>query len=790
MLLLWALRSVVSGQAVFFSTNAAMLAALGLFGLFLIAAIQLCPLPKPILDLLSPQVGEWVRVLIPVEREQLVGLLQPIANIQGWSVGDRFSLNPSGSYRFALRVLALFGLFLAVCSLSTPRSTLYRVSIAAVICGSILALVSILQILSSPTNLIYWYFESRSGAFGPFINRNHYPFFANLALGLSVGLLLHRRDRMGMRWFDLFQDATSLWLITAIGLIATSVILSVSRGGVVALVASISVCFIVRMQKGRRAHAIASLIAIVAFIAVLLVWIGFNLLSTRLAWLFEADRYNEDGRWYLWETAVSTIRQFPLLGSGGETFRYWETMLTSNVSEWNSAYAMAYRADNEFLDIGAEYGLISVFFLLSVAASVLQHGFRVSQNDAIATGGLMGMTAVIVHSCFDFGLRMPASAVFAVIVAALLCSMKQSISRGNRNVVRPLELASTVTEPVRPGLSTPTWGDRCIAIVCAASCALFVAALVKETRRYAMSDAYRLNSLSALKQKDYELFLDIIQKSVAIAPEVGQVRIELARSVLFAADGLNNPTTRELWIKIAMEHCIAARELSPLAWEPHLWLAQHHSYLTTQRPRLEYFQSARLLHPADPDIAFATGAILFDAGSFEEAWQNWKGSLVVSKKHLAPVMRKSRTRLTAEEQIEKIIPGDSSSLNQAASIAKSDGNLEEQQAYLKAGIRLLADDPTDTRLDKIAARAALAGEMHFKVGERRTAIESYQTAVRYEPKNLAWRIELIRLLISAGSLDEARRQTRTLLALDANNSVGEELRVQIGRLQTEEQARR
>ena len=50
-------------------------------------------------------------------------------------------------------------------------------------------LLGIAQSLSSPRNVVYWSIATQGAVLGPFICRNHYPFYLNLCIGLAQGLL-------------------------------------------------------------------------------------------------------------------------------------------------------------------------------------------------------------------------------------------------------------------------------------------------------------------------------------------------------------------------------------------------------------------------------------------------------------------------------------------------------------------------------------------------------------------------------------------------------------------------
>ena len=70
-------------------------------------------MPGGLVDVLSPNVRQWVDEAAPPQREQISGAELPVAETPFWSAGNKFSLNPGGSYQFSLRLLSLAALFAA-----------------------------------------------------------------------------------------------------------------------------------------------------------------------------------------------------------------------------------------------------------------------------------------------------------------------------------------------------------------------------------------------------------------------------------------------------------------------------------------------------------------------------------------------------------------------------------------------------------------------------------------------------------------------------------------------------
>ncbi len=237
--LLWAARAILEGTASWRRCPVTV----GLAGLFLVGAMQLVPLPHGLLNRLSPTAAGLYRELLPENREALPPPHAVPAAVL--PAGDTLSLYPAGTREELFRLLAVFLLFVVVRNVASPGS-LRRLALAATINGAALALFAFLQFFSSPRGTMYWSVTTYADAspFGPFICRNHFPFYVNQCIGLAAGLLLARRNAAtdpgtdhetiaSPGWWnplELLSDAPSLWLAACLALMAAAVAFSLSRG--------------------------------------------------------------------------------------------------------------------------------------------------------------------------------------------------------------------------------------------------------------------------------------------------------------------------------------------------------------------------------------------------------------------------------------------------------------------------------------------------------------------------------------------------------------------------------
>ncbi len=395
----------------------------GFLGLGLVALIHLPDLPRSWVSAIAPGVEHWVVKDSISEPVSSLGSAK-IQTAMDWFSGSKLGLNAGGSFQFLLDITTLGVVFGIGCYCRRPTESLRRLGVTAVILGTAVAIFGIARHVGSHEWFAYWTDAMQRGAgFGPFVNRNHFPFFMNMAVGLTIGLLLERFDRSRREWFRvLLSDHYASWLVVALMFMVASLILCVSRGGVLFGLIAIITVLLLRWNVSGVTAPLRIGVGILCASVLLLTWLGFDIFESRLNQLAESDRYSSDGRWHLWKAALMSFSEFPWFGSGGETYRYWETIYMTGDPAWQSETLRSTRTDNEFLDILNEYGIVGLGGLLLIAIPMCYRSLLSAKGSCLSAGAAIGILAVLLHSMGDFGLRIPSNGLFAAYLAGLLCS--------------------------------------------------------------------------------------------------------------------------------------------------------------------------------------------------------------------------------------------------------------------------------------------------------------------------------------------------------------------------------
>jgi O-antigen ligase len=271
--------------------------------------------------------------------------------------------------------------------------------------GSAVALFAISQNLSS-TLRIYWLRMPSTDAsiFGPYVNHDHYAGLMELLTPLALVLSLSTLVRGGQRILAAFAAV----------LMAGSIVLSLSRGGAISLVAELSLlCWMVcRDQKGTPAltRMLLLVLAVLAFLALT----GSPVMWHHLGHLQDALRVD------ILRDSLRMFARKPLFGWGLGTFQNVYPGFRSFYSHFfiNAAH-------NDYMQVLVETGLVGfscvVWFVVTLYRSGLRRCGRGEQNweDVLRAATLIGCTGILVHSLSDFNLQIPANAALFYVFCAL-----------------------------------------------------------------------------------------------------------------------------------------------------------------------------------------------------------------------------------------------------------------------------------------------------------------------------------------------------------------------------------
>ena len=441
--ILWGVYSIIQRRFLWFACPAALTLAL----IFLLGVVQLVPLPSWVLAVASPSAASLNRELRPTNPEVLLPGDRPATTASQPTI----SVYPEATRTELYRWLAVLVLYAAVRNVVASTASLRRLAWATFANGIALSVFALYQFFETmafaahPKRVVFG-FETAGEAFGTFICRNHFADYVNFCIGLGVSLMLlysrSESDRRASRThkaqalveqtaqddttfsiLSFLHSPTQLWLSAGVAVMVCTVIFSMSRGGVAALlIGSVAALMLRGLPNNRRGTRI-ELFAVPILLAIgLVAWIGISPLEASLTrW---QGGFLNDARIKIWRNILPLAAKFPVFGSGYGTLQYVEPIHRQIEYPGYQTTLVIDHAHNDYLEALVEGGVIRFALTCLLVYILINFGRRAMRRHEIRTpgrlaiGALIGVIALAAHSVVDFGTSTPAVACIAAVVAA------------------------------------------------------------------------------------------------------------------------------------------------------------------------------------------------------------------------------------------------------------------------------------------------------------------------------------------------------------------------------------
>ena len=347
----------------------------------------------------------------------LLGLFQLMP--AGLTGRETITLHPFATTQALLRIAASLGFYLlAATFLNTDQRRTVAVNVIIIVC----VLIALVGIGHSFIGKALW----QRGAFGPFVNRNHFAGFLVMGAGLTGGLLIGRSLR---------REILALYA-SGLVVLCAAILLSASRGGLLALGAEILFLALVvlpltlssgKSRPSARSVILRSLATVLiggAAIAGSLFLVGSEGLVRNLSQTAREveGRLPEDERFSrrdIWQATTRLIADHPWFGVGLGAFPY-----AYPAYDQSSGAQRVEQTHNDYLQILADAGIIGGLLALAFILILFLTAFRAARTHhrrrrSIILGALSGCLAIAVHSFVDFNLQVTANAQLFLALAAL-----------------------------------------------------------------------------------------------------------------------------------------------------------------------------------------------------------------------------------------------------------------------------------------------------------------------------------------------------------------------------------
>ena len=282
---------------------------------------------------------------------------------------------------------------------------------------------------------------NRKRGSGTFYNPNHLAGYLEMVLPLALAFTLTGR----------FSHLMKIILGYASVAIFAGLTVTFSRGGWIAAAVSLAALFYWTVRQ--REYWKRTLIVLGVFAALFAVTFTKAVKSSNRFERFDEARHLDDIRFRLWEPATAMWKDHFWFGVGPNHF-------DARFGEYRPFdYDLQNRPDrahNDYLNTLADWGLVGALLVAAcwgtffwqvftgwrfVQRSQSDLGAKRSNRASFVLGGTLGLLAILVHSNTDFNMHIPANAILAVTIMALVASYYRFASERYWHTVRlPLRI--------------------------------------------------------------------------------------------------------------------------------------------------------------------------------------------------------------------------------------------------------------------------------------------------------------------------------------------------------------
>jgi O-antigen ligase len=322
-----------------------------------------------------------------------------------------------------IHILIYAFLFLAVLNNLYRQETTQVIVCTLVFLAMATSFYAIYQFLTHSTRVWNYRVRADLGASGTFISRNHLGGFLEMLLPLGLAYTLTSRLKPVVK---VFLGYASLVILAGIAV-------TVSRGAYASTALALILFFSVLLFQ--RKYRLPSLVLLVTLLAAGAYFLPRSFpVQARLTQSFQAAaRIENDTRFLLWRAAAQVWHENVWWGVGPAHYDYRFRQFRPAELQMRPGWA-----HNDYLNALAEWGVVgtglvaSAWVLLGLGVLKTWSFVRGSQRDlgaergsnkfAFVIGASIGLAAILAHSVVDFNMHIPANAILAIALMALLSS--------------------------------------------------------------------------------------------------------------------------------------------------------------------------------------------------------------------------------------------------------------------------------------------------------------------------------------------------------------------------------
>lgn len=379
--------------------------------------LQLIPLPADFVGFLAPDI---YKAYAPI-----LDLLE----IKPWIP---LTVNQKLTFLEFLRISCYAGFYILTVQLLSQKEQLTKTIRIVAWLGIGIAFLTIIQKFTSPHD-IYWFRPAPEEASptGPWVYRNHYAGFMELIFPLVLALFFYYRPKsfikqsLRQRTASFFNaPASNLYFFLGFGiiLILSSVFVSLSRGGIIAINSGLLLFLAILARKSPHTGK-TTFLFVLGGVFLTVTWIGWDPILSRFNNTLSETGGIQDARILVMQDCAPIIRDFLFTGSGFGTFRHVFPQYSTIPS-----YILFNHAHNDYIELLTDGGLIGFGLAAWFVLAVLNNGIkqlkkrRDSYSILLTIAGISAIGSILMHSLTDFNMYNGANGLYFFFICGVLVS--------------------------------------------------------------------------------------------------------------------------------------------------------------------------------------------------------------------------------------------------------------------------------------------------------------------------------------------------------------------------------
>ncbi len=337
----------------------------------------------------------------------------------------QISLRPTLQGRgYVLAALGWMALFLSLAFALRGRKAARSLLLFLILAGGFEAAYGLTQALGEPASA--GDIHRAQTARGTFVNHNHFAGMLNMTLPLALGALFtsfHRRRSVRSS-----RSETWAWtwmVLLSCSFMGLAVLLSLSRGGVLTLAATLAFMSCI-LGLRRRASERKGLPAVAGWLLGLTILglglaVGLDALTEQFTLFSEAGK----DRSAVYADSLRLIQDHAAFGVGPGMYRWRFRPYQSVTPETRYDHA-----HNDYLEIAADWGLPAAALIWSFVgwrfyrASAKFFESRSTFRQGLALGCSGALFSILLHSLIDFNLQIPTNLMVFCMILGLAWSLE------------------------------------------------------------------------------------------------------------------------------------------------------------------------------------------------------------------------------------------------------------------------------------------------------------------------------------------------------------------------------